>query len=213
MVDDATPNGPALVLASASPRRVELLGRLLGPGGFTVVAADVDEAPGRAEPPHELVTRLAGAKARAVAAARDGAVVVAADTVVDLDGEVLGKPLDEREAVRFLRRLAGRTHLVHTGVAVHLFRRDADGGHRRVVAWVETAEVTFGVLGTREIEAYVATGEPLDKAGAYGIQGGAGAFVTDLQGDMDTVIGLPLDRLGQELRRLGVSVERRGGPS
>lgn len=195
----------ALVLASASPRRVELLGRLLGANHFEILPADVDESPLEGEPPTELVARLAAAKAEAVAVARPDSIVVGADTVVDLDGEVLGKPRDANHASQILGRLSGSSHLVHTGVAVYAPDRDGSVGHHFRV-WVEEAEVTFGALSTAEIEAYVTTGEPLDKAGAYAIQGGAAAFVTALVGDADTVIGLPLGKLGRELARLGVNV-------
>ncbi len=201
------------MLASSSPRRAELLGRVVGPRRFEVVVADVDETPGEDEQPGPVALRLAVAKAQAVAALHPDSIVVAADTVVDLDGEVLGKPLDARHAIDLLERLSGRGHLVHTGVAV--CAPESGGGRRRprAASWVDSAEVAFKALTTSEIEDYVASGEPLDKAGAYGIQGGAAAFVTHLRGDVDTVIGLPLARLSEELHELGVRVISDGGSS
>lgn len=201
------------MLASASPRRVELLGRVVGPRCFEVVVADVDETPTEDEQPGAVALRLAVAKAQAVASVCSDAIVIAADTVVDLDGEVLGKPLDARHAARLLERLSGRRHLVHTGVAVCAPQTPGGPPRPRTTSWVDSAEVAFKALTTGEIEDYVASGEPLDKAGAYGIQGGAAAFVTHLRGDVDTVIGLPLGRLRVELRELGVGVTRDGGSS
>jgi septum formation protein len=178
-----------LVLASASPRRRELLALLDRP--FEVVAVDVDETPRPGEAAEELVVRLAADKARAGAAAAPGALAVGADTVVVVDGEVLGKPADPADAARMLRRLSGRTHLVVTGTAV------ADGGD--VGSIVTTTEVTFAALAEADVERYVATGEPLDKAGAYGIQGLGGAFVTELRGSYHNVVGLPVAQLASLL--------------
>ena len=167
-----------LVLASASPRRIELL-RAAG-YEFDVRPSGADEPPFAGGDPAAYAESLARAKAARV----PGALVVGADTVVVLDGDVLGKPAGTSEAAGMLRRLSGRTHEVVTGVAV---RRDGElrSGHA-------AARVTFRPLAEDEIDAYVASGEPLDKAGAYAYQGGAGAFVTRLEGDPDTVIGLPL---------------------
>jgi septum formation protein len=167
-----------LVLASGSPRRRELLAQL--GVTFAVVVPDVDESPLPGERPVGLVRRLAAAKAVAV----EGDPVLAADTVVDVDGEILGKPVDADDARRMLRRLSGRSHRVHTGVAVR--------SGARLELEVATTIVTFVPLQSAVIEWYVRTGEPLDKAGAYAFQGGAGRFVTELDGDADTVIGLPL---------------------
>lgn len=172
-----------LILASASPRRRELLDRM---GlAHVVVPADVDETPLPGEAPEELVSRLAEAKATHVlrAHAADRPVVLAADTVVVVDGTVLGKPADAADAAAMLRRLSGRTHEVLTGVAV------ARGDRVEVV--VERTAVTFAELDDAEIAAYVGTGEPLDKAGAYGIQGRGGNFVTRIEGSYDNVVGLP----------------------
>ncbi len=179
------PGEAPLVLASASPRRVALL-RQAG-AAFTVVDPGPDRAwPGNAEPRHG-VRALALDKARRVAAQRRGAVVIGADTVVVLRGRRLGKPADAAEAAEMVRRLHGRRHEVWTGVAVV---RD---GEQRTGA--ECTAVHFARLTAAEIDAYVRSGEPLDKAGAYGIQGLAGQFVRRIEGDYTTVVGLPLARL------------------
>jgi septum formation protein len=176
--------GP-LVLASASPRRVTLL-RQAG-AEFVVVDPGPDRAwPGDAEPRHG-VRALALDKARRVARERPGKVVVGADTVVVMRGRRLGKPRDRAEALEMLSRLHGRTHEVWTGIAVV---RD---GEQRTGA--ECVRVQLARLTRPELEAYVATGEPLDKAGGYGIQGLAGQFVRRIDGDYTAVVGLPLARL------------------
>ena len=171
-----------LVLASASPRRRELLQRL--GWQFEVRPADVDETPIAGEDPVAYVRRLAEAKAVAVFADTPDAVVLAADTVVDLDGALLGKPADTGSARSMLRRLSGRTHRVHTGVAV------ASSSRCRVGS--DTTFVTMAPLGTSVIEWYVGTGEPLDKAGAYAIQGAGAMFVERVRGSTSNVVGLPL---------------------
>jgi septum formation protein len=167
-----------LVLASSSPRRRDLLTLLGVP--FSATDADVDETPRDGERPLDLVRRLAVDKARAV----DGDPVLAADTVVDVDGEILGKPVDADDARRMLERLAGRTHHVHTGVAVR------SGGHVEIEV-VSTA-VRFVPLSGDAIEWYVGTGEPFGKAGAYAIQGAGGALVEGIEGSVSNVVGLPL---------------------
>lgn len=174
-----------LVLASASPRRVALL-RQAG-AEFSVVDPGPDRPwPGEAEPRHG-VRALALDKAARVASRRPGAVVIGADTLVVLRGARLGKPRDAREAAAILARLHGRTHEVWTGLAV------VSGGDRRTAA--ECTRVSFSRLTPEEIAAYVRSGEPLDKAGAYGIQGLGGQFVRRLEGDYSNVVGLPLARL------------------
>lgn len=179
----------SLVLASASPRRVSLL-RQAG-ATFTIVDPGPDrDWPGSADPRHG-VRALALEKARRVASRRRGRVVIGADTVVVVRGERLGKPGDFDQAVAMMRRLHGRTHEVWTGIAVV---RD---GEVRTAA--ECAKVQFTRLDADEIEAYARTGEPLDKAGGYGIQGLAGQFVRRIEGDYTTVVGLPLARLRQVL--------------
>jgi septum formation protein len=172
-----------LVLASASPRRAELL-RAAGIR-FEVVAADVDERQHDGEDAEAYVQRLATAKATHVAGAHRGRPVLGADTTVVVDGEVLGKPRDAAEAAWMLRRLSGRSHKVLTGVCLIGLDGRADTA-------VASTTVEFRPLSATEIEAYVASGEPMDKAGAYAIQGGAGRFVTRIDGDYDNVVGLPV---------------------
>ena len=182
-----------LVLASGSPRRVALL-RQVG-AEFTVVDPGPDRAwPGAAEPRHG-VRALALDKAVKVATQRPQSVVIGADTVVVLRGVRLGKPADRAEAVSMLRRLHGRTHEVWTGIAV------VKGVERRTAA--ECTRVQFVRLGEPEIDAYVKSGEPLDKAGGYGIQGIAAQFVRAIEGDYSNVVGLPLTRLRQILSEFG----------
>ena len=172
-------------LASASPRRRELLAQL----GIRceVLAVGVDESPRPGETAADLVCRLASAKAVAGVAVRPAsasAPVVAADTAVALGTELFGKPVDEADANRILNRLSGRTHAVYTAVAV------ADGGRERVQ--LSRSEVTFRPLGAAEIAAYWRTGEPADKAGAYAIQGRGAQFIAGLSGSYSGVMGLPL---------------------
>jgi len=184
---------PPLLLASASPRRLELL-RALGLEPL-VRPADVDETLRPGEDPHDAAERLARAKAAAVAAAAPaGSVVLAADTIVVLDGEALGKPRDGDDARRMLRALRGRGHDVVTGVAL---ARDGI-----LVSGRETTEVLFAPMTDEEVDAYVASGEPADKAGAYALQGLGGLFVERITGTPSNVIGLPF-RL---VRRLGAEV-------
>ncbi len=193
---------PRVVLASASPRRAELLGRL----GITpeIRPADVDETVRPGEDPAGYVARLAAAKATAIAGdVGPDALVVAADTTVVLDGEILGKPVDDADARRLLRRLAGTRHDVLTGL--HLVVAGRAGGA------VESTAVWFRPLADREIDAYVATGAPLDKAGGYGIQDAGGAFVERVEGSDTNVIGLPLSRLVVLAADLGVELLARTG--
>ncbi|WP_195448846.1 Maf family protein [Parolsenella catena] len=179
-----------LVLASGSPRRVQLLRE----AGFDpqVMPQDVDETPLPGEKAYDLVDRLASLKAHAaLAQARPGDLILAADTTVALEGEELGKPADEAEARQMLRRLSGRGHDVYA--AVHLILVGEDGSTRES-STCELTHVTFFDLAEDEIESYVATGEPLDKAGAYGIQGIGRALVRDIDGDYFNVVGLPVAR-------------------
>ena len=182
-----------LLLASGSPRRRELLEQL----GlrFAVAAPDVDETPLPGEAPVAYVQRLAVEEAHAVLAAPD-TLVVAADTTVDLGGEILAKPVDAADAGAMLRRLSARTHRVHTGVAVRL--------GDRTVADTITSLVTFTPLSAEMIEWYVATGEPLDKAGGYAVQGAGGVLVQRVQGSVSNVIGLPLHTVVRLAADLGV---------
>ena len=194
-------NSCALVLASASPRRLQLLSSL---GLLLEVApVDIDETPAPGEEPAALALRLAEAKAALAATRHPGRLVVAADTVVALGGETLGKPKDAREAQAMLQRLSGARHEVFTAVAA---RRD-----RQAASRLSRSEVDFRVLGPAEIEAYVATGEPMDKAGAYGIQGVAAVFVSRLCGSYSGVVGIPLHDTAELLRDFGIDVLRCAG--
>ena len=188
-----------LILASASPRRRELL-EMLHVENLEIRPAKGEEQPHPELTPDALVTELASCKAAEVAAAwaRPEDIVVGADTVVVLDGRVLGKPKSEADAAAMLRALSGRTHTVYTGVAVER------GGERRLHA--ERTDVRFRALTDAEIAAYIATGEPMDKAGAYGAQGYASLFVEHLDGDFFNVMGLPLCALGKLLKELDVSL-------
>jgi septum formation protein len=182
------PAGVALILASASPRRRELLA---GMGlTFSVCPCDVDESVPPGMHPREAVVLLARRKAAAVAALHPEAIVLASDTLVEIDALPLGKPQDEEDAVRTLMRLSGNEHRVHTGVAV------MHGG--RCLADRDTTRVFMRPFDEDEARAYVQTGEPMDKAGAYGIQGLGGRLVDRIEGNYDTVVGLPT-RLTDEL--------------
>ncbi len=183
-----------MILASASPRRRELL----AVAGYTprVSPANVDETRREGEDPVALVCRLAEEKAAAVSTeAAPYEVVVGADTIVWLGDETLGKPANADEARSMLERLSGKTHAVTTGVA--LIAKDASGHERRRV-FSDTTDVTFFELTPAEIEAYVKGDEPLDKAGAYAIQGAARLFVKAIEGNYDNVVGLPLGRFVRE---------------
>ncbi len=181
------------ILASRSPRRRDLLASVgLHP---RVMASDVDESVAPGEAAIAYGERVAAAK---VAACRASAPVLAADTVVTLGGEVFGKPADAAGAARMLRRLSGRRHQVHTAVAL----RPKEGESPRVI--VVTTQVGFRMLTEGEIDRYVASGEPLDKAGAYGIQGLGGALVADVSGSYSNVIGLPLVETLALLAPLGI---------
>ncbi|HEX7239155.1 MAG TPA: nucleoside triphosphate pyrophosphatase [Longimicrobiaceae bacterium] len=193
MPDPNPTQAPALVLASQSPRRAELIGRL---GlAFETIPADIDESRLGDETPDEHAERLSREKALTISRARPEALVVGSDTIVVVDGEVLGKPRDAAEAVEMLMRLSGREHEVHTGVAV------ARGD--RVESGLEKVKVRFRPLDRATCEAYVATGEPMDKAGAYGIQGFGSAIVEGIEGDFFAVMGLPVVRMLGLIERFG----------
>ena len=188
----------SIVLASGSPRRKELL-EMLGIEDMKIIPAKGEEIPPEGAGPAELVAALATAKGREVAAqcAADD-VIIAADTIVWHHGKVFGKPHSEQQAAEMLRELSGETHEVYTGVCVI-----KDG---QETLEYEMSRVRFRELSEREIEAYIATGEPMDKAGAYGAQGKAALFVEGIEGDFFNVMGLPLCRLGKMLNRQGVGL-------
>jgi len=182
-----------LILASSSPRRLQLLEMLGIP--CRVVAPNADETPGRGERPEAYVVRLARAKASIVAAREAGELVLGADTTVVARGEILGKPESPDEAEMMLGKLAGRTHHVMTGVALAL--------GDKVIHALDVTDVTFRPLDRETIAAYVATGEPMDKAGGYGVQGRGAALVEAIRGDFFSVMGLPLRLVLDLLERFG----------
>jgi septum formation protein len=187
-----------LILASASTRRGEILRSAGLP--FLVLSSAVDETPIPGESPQELVRRLAAAKAELAAARAVGpAIVIAADTIVTLDGAILGKPRTTEDARQMLEKLAGRTHSVVTGVALI---RLPDVERRE---FHETTHVQFSALDSEEIVRYLSSGEPFDKAGAYAIQGRAGRYIPRIEGCYYNVVGLPLSRLCHALAELGWS--------
>jgi septum formation protein len=184
-----------LVLASASPRRRELLAA----AGFPVHVdpVDVDEQPRAGERPEDYVERVAAAKAAAGRARHPDDAVIGADTTVVIDGEMLGKPTDDDDAARMLRRLSGRRHEVLTGVTVLAGNRTSTRAER--------TQVWFAELTARDIAWYVASGEPRDKAGAYAIQGLAGRFIPRIDGSYSNVVGLPVSAVWKMLREAGLA--------
>lgn len=186
-------HGP-LILASGSPRRSQWLEAMRIP--FEKQAPDVDETPLLDEPPGDMVLRLAETKAEIIARRNPGRWVLAADTTVALDEHVLGKPEDVGDAVRMLLLLQGRVHQVHTGLCL---QRD-----REVHSFVDTAGVRFRPMSEAQARWYAATGEPMDKAGSYAIQGIGALFVAGVDGSFATVMGLPVERLAEVLRGLGL---------
>ena len=184
-----------VILASQSPRRKELMGLFHIP--FTVRVSDADETMDPALSPAEAVAQVSRRKAEAISREADD-VVIAADTIVVLGDEILGKPRDEADASRMLHLLSGRDHQVMTGMTVLR-------GEKSLVC-TEITDIHFRPLSDREIDAYIATKEPMDKAGSYGIQGGAALFAERLVGDYYNVMGLPLCRLGQLLREIAPEI-------
>ena len=184
-----------LILASQSPRRKELLGLFHIP--FTIRVADIDETMDPAKAPYDEVARVSLLKAKAVEANAED-VVIAADTIVVCDGRTLGKPHSEEEAAGMLRLLSGRDHQVMTGMTV--LRGNT---HRSIT---EVTDIHFRALSENEIARYVASGEPMDKAGAYGIQGGAALFAEKMVGDYYNVMGLPVCRLWQLLSQIAPEI-------
>lgn len=219
---------PILILASGSPRRQELI-RTFGLA-FRIDPADVDETMPEGTAPDVLVERLSLRKAQAVsgrADPEDDAIVIGSDTVVVLDGRILGKPRDERDACDMLRALAGRTHQVYTGVAcigvgraaelrstssadVVFAEGNKDGGLSaasgppHTIAGHTVSQVTFRPMSDEEIRVYVSTGDPLDKAGSYGVQGIGSVFIEKIEGDFYSIMGLPLNLLYRMLLRFGI---------
>ncbi len=185
----------SLILASASPRRKELLSLFKRP--FIIRAADIDEAMDPGKPPFDEVARVSRLKALAVPHGEDD-TVIAADTIVVCEGRVLGKPKDEADAVRMLSLLSGRDHQVMTGCTILM--------GEQAQTFTEVTDLHFRELTEQEIKDYVATKEPMDKAGAYGIQGGAALFCEKMVGDYYNVMGLPVCRLWQTLKAMEETV-------
>lgn len=181
----------AIILASQSPRRRELMGLFHIP--FTTQVSDVDETMDFNNDPAQEVARISARKAYA-ANRQERDVVIAADTIVVCDGQILGKPKDGNDAFRMLKMLSGRTHQVMTGMTV-LYGD-------QVITHTEVTHISFCELSDEQIRTYIRTGEPMDKAGAYGIQGGAALFAHRIEGDYYNVVGLPVCRLGQILRQI-----------
>ena len=184
-----------LILASASPRRKELLEKFGVP--FIIRAADIDETMDTAKSPYDEVGRVSRLKAMATPRAADD-ILIAADTIVVCEGKVLGKPHDAEEAAEMLRLLSGRDHQVMTGCTVLRGEKS--------VTFTEVTDIHFRELSEKEIAKYVASGEPMDKAGSYGIQGGAALFCERMVGDYYNVMGLPVCRLGQVLKEVAPEI-------
>jgi septum formation protein len=193
-----------LILASSSPRRKELLARF---GlAFVIDVPDVDESLLPGEDPRAHVRRLAAVKAEEVAGRHGEGLVIAADTVVVLGGKIIGKPRDEADARRMLRELSGKTHRVYTGVTV------ADAASGTASTRVVRSSVTMLEIAPGEIARYVDTGEPLDKAGSYAVQGLGRKFVSRVEGSLSNVIGLPVDELRELMADAGCDLPRAEGP-
>ena len=188
----------AVILASQSPRRRELL-HMLGLTELKIIPAVGEECAPEGLSPEETVRALARAKAEEILPrSAVGDVIIAADTIVCIDGKILTKPADEDEAFAMLHRLSGRTHVVHTGVCVL--------SHEHMLCETESTRVHFRELTDEEIRAYIATNEPMDKAGAYGIQGRGSVLIRGIEGDYFNVVGLPLTRLHTMLSSFGLSL-------
>ena len=187
------------ILASASPRRLELL-RQIGIEPF-VVPSECDEDVTGISDPEGIVKELSKRKAESVynnLSVKAGTVVIGADTLVCCKGEILGKPKDERDAARMISLIADGTHTVTTGVTI--IKTDNSGLHGNTVTFAETSKVTVYPISDREIEEYISTGEPMDKAGAYAIQGIFSKFIRSIEGDYTNIVGLPLGRLYRFLK-------------
>ena len=186
-----------IILASSSPRRADLL-KTIGVN-FELVPSNINERPHQDEAPADYIIRLARAKVIDAARKRDSGLLIGADTIVVLDGRILGKPHDEEDAGRMLRLLSGRWHAVMTGVALY------DAATRREVADYDKTLVRFAQLTDKEIDWYIKTGEPMDKAGSYAIQERGAMFVEEIAGNYHNVVGLPLTLLYRLSKRMGYS--------
>lgn len=185
-----------IILASASPRRRELLTQ--AGFSFEVKVSDAEETITEREP-QKIVEELALRKAKAVAASEENALIIGADTIVAAEGKILGKPHSREEAFAMLSMLQGQTHQVYTGVALILKKAGTEHTH----VFSEKTDVTMYPMTEQEIGDYIATGEPMDKAGAYGIQGQAAVYIRKIDGDYSNVVGLPIARLYQEMKGIG----------
>jgi septum formation protein len=194
---------PNIILASASPRRAELLRSAAIP--FTVDVADIAEDLKAGEKPVEHAERLAREKAEVVANRNPGKIVLGADTIVLVDDQILGKPRDPADAKRMLGLLSGRAHQVITGVAIVFLESD----YRKLETRSEKTKVFFDKLTSADIEAYIATREPMDKAGAYAIQGIASRWITKIEGDYANVVGLPVALVWEMLQKFVRPASRR----
>lgn len=200
-----------IILASKSPRRKELLAQIgiefecVPAVEEEVISSDIDLNLYELyrDSPEGQVILLAVKKAKEVMGKVNRGIVVAADTVVELDGGILGKPKNKEDAVKMLRNLSGKKHNVHTGVCI-IKRNSNENCKDKLICFAETTEVFMKYISDEEIEKYVATGEPMDKAGAYGIQGRAAAFIKKINGDYNNVVGLPISRLYDELKKVTV---------
>ncbi len=189
----------SIILASASPRRRQLM-ELITPD-FQVCTSDVDESKITADNPKMLAVRLARAKCLAVAENHTGKVVIGCDTVVEISGEVLGKPSDEADAKRMIALLSGKTHFVHTGVCVCR--------NGLCVSFADTTRVSFDDIAASDIDEYVKTKEPYDKAGAYGIQGWAAKYTRSISGCYYNVMGFPVAHISRLLRKINVKLNEK----
>lgn len=185
-----------IILASASPRRKELLSQI----GITfeIIKAEKEEHI-TSSIPTEVVKELSMQKAKEVAAKCDSSIIIGADTIVAMEGQILGKPKDRADAMRMLRLLQGKKHQVITGVTVLL-------GSTKTLSFAEVTDVSLYPMTDAQIERYIATGEPMDKAGAYGIQGRFAAYVRGIEGDYNNVVGLPIGRVYQEVLSAGIDL-------
>ena len=185
-----------IILASASPRRKELLSQI--GVTFEIIKAEKEEHI-TSSIPTEVVKELSMQKAKEVAAKCDGSIIIGADTIVAMEGQILRKPKDRADAMRMLRLLQGKKHQVITGVTVLL-------GSTKTLSFAEVTDVSLYPMTDAQIERYIATGEPMDKAGAYGIQGRFAAYVRGIEGDYNNVVGLPIGRLYQEVLSAGIDL-------